>query len=133
MLKRFFFYGLVGWGIEMVWTGAGSLLNGDVTLLGQSNVWMFFIYGCAVFLEPIHDVIARWNWILRGLIWVMIIWGIEYASGLLLYKVLGTYPWYYSDSLSVNGLITISYGPAWFVAGMVFERFHRSLDRYGIA
>jgi hypothetical protein len=133
MLKRFFFYGLAGWGIEMVWTGAGSLISGDLRLAGESNLWMFFIYGSAVFLEPIHHAIARWNFILRGLVWVLIIWSIEYASGWLLYTALGVYPWYYSDSLSVNGLITIAYAPAWFVAGMVFERLHTGLDRLGIA
>ncbi len=133
MLKRFFFYGLAGWGIEMVWTGAGSLLNGDLTLPGQSNLWMFFIYGCAVFLEPLHHAISQWNWFLRGLLWVLVIWSIEYASGFLLYKVLGAYPWYYSDSLALNGLITFAYAPAWFVAGLIFEMLHKSLDRYRIA
>lgn len=133
MFKRFFFYGLAGWGIEMVWTGMHSLFSGDLTLLGQSNLWMFFIYGCAVFLEPLHHAISRWNWPLRGLLWVIVIWTIEYASGLLLYKLLGAYPWYYSDRLAVNGLITISYAPAWFVAGLIFEKFHKSLDEFGIA
>jgi uncharacterized membrane protein len=134
MLKRFIFYGLAGWGIEMFWTGMGSLLlNGDPTLSGYSNLWMFFIYGSAVFLEPLHHRISRWNWLLRGLFWVLVIWTIEYASGFLLYKVLGAYPWYYSDKLAVNGLITFAYAPAWFVAGLIFEKFHRSLDQYGIA
>lgn len=133
MLKRFFFYGLAGWGIEMVWTGAGSLISGDLRLLGESNLWMFFIYGSAVFLEPLHHAIARWNFLLRGLVWVLVIWSIEYASGWLLYTVLGVYPWYYSDSLSVNGFITIAYAPAWFIAGMVFERLHKGLDSYRIA
>lgn len=133
MFKRFLFYGLAGWGIEMVWTGMHSLVGGDLTLPGQSNLWMFFIYGCAVFLEPLHDAISRWSWLVRGLIWVVVIWCIEYASGLLLYKVLGAYPWYYSDKLAINGLITLAYAPAWFVAGLIFERFHRSLDAYGIA
>jgi len=117
----------------MVWTGMHSLFSGDLTLPGQSNLWMFFIYGCAVFLEPLHDAIAGWNWMLRGIVWVIVIWIIEYASGSILYNVLGAYPWYYSDRLAVDGLITLAYAPAWFVAGLIFEKFHRSLDRYGIA
>ncbi len=133
MLKRFLFYGIFGWGIEIIWTGLGSLLGGDLRLLGHSNLWMFLIYGCAVFLEPIHHTIARWPWLLRGLLWVLLIWCIEYSSGLLLYLVLGVHPWYYTDRFAVNGLITLAYAPAWFVAGMVFELLHGNLDRYGVA
>jgi hypothetical protein len=133
MLKRYFFYGLVGWGIEIIWTGAHSLISGDLRLLGQSNIWMFFIYGCAVFLEPIHHAIKGWHFMARGLLWIIIIWSIEYASGWLLYTILGVYPWYYSDFLAVNGLITFAYAPAWFIAGMVFEGLHKGLDNIGIA
>lgn len=133
MIKRFFFYGIFGWGIEIIWTGLGSLIGGDLRLLGQSNLWMFLIYGCAVFLEPLHHMIAGWNWFLRGLVWVAMIWGIEYTSGLVLYFLLGVHPWYYTDKLAVNGLITLAYAPAWFVAGMIFERLHTSMDSYGIA
>lgn len=133
MIKRFFFYGIAGWGIEIIWTGVGSLISGDLRLLGHSNLWMFFIYGCAIFLEPIHHAIARRHWFFRGVLWVLLIWCIEYASGFLLHTILGVYPWYYTDRLSVNGLITLAYAPAWFVAGIVFERLHRALDNYGIA
>ncbi|HBR01368.1 MAG TPA: hypothetical protein DD738_02020 [Ruminiclostridium sp.] len=133
MIKRFFIYGIAGWGIEIIWTGIGSLFDGDLRMMGYSNLWMFFIYGCAVFLEPIHHAIEHWHWFLRGALWVAIIWAIEYGSGWLLYSLLGVHPWYYTDGLSVNGFITLAYAPAWFIAGMVFERLHRMLDRYRIA
>lgn len=133
MIKRFLLYGIAGWSIEIVWTGMGSLISGDLRLLGQSNLWMLPIYGLAVFLEPIHHAIIRWPRIFRGLAWVILIWGIEYLSGFILYTILGVYPWYYTDKLAVNGLITLAYAPAWFVAGMIFERIHKTLDNYGIA
>ncbi len=133
MMKRFFLYGIAGWGIEIIWTGIGSFISGDLTLLGHSNLWMLFIYGCAIFLEPIHHAIAHRNWFVRGVVWVLLIWSIEYTSGFLLHKILGVYPWYYTDRLAVNGLITLAYAPAWFVAGIAFERLHRALDNYGIA
>ena len=133
MIKRFFLYGIAGWGIEIIWTGIGSLIGGDMRLSGYSSLWMFFIYGSAVFLERIHDFIARWPWMIRGIIWVLLIWSIEYTSGFLLDSVLGIRPWYYTDRLAVNGYITLAYAPAWFVAGIAFERLHRSFDRLGIA
>lgn len=59
MFKRFFFYGLAGWGIEMVWTGMHSLVGGDLTLPGQSNLWMFLStdvqYSSSLCMMPFQD------------------------------------------------------------------------------
>ncbi len=133
MAKRFFFYGLAGWGIEIIWTGMGSLLSGDIKLTGNTSLWMFFIYGLAVFLEPIHDIIRNWRWPVRGLLWVLIIWGMEYAAGLFIKNILGFSVWEYTSGIAVDSLVRLDYGPAWFVAGLVFERFHLLLDSYGVA
>ena len=132
MMKRFLIYGIAGWGMEVFWTGLSSLINGDLRLAGFSNLWMFFIYGSAVFLEPIHDIISGWRWPVRGFIWVLIIWGIEYTSGLILVSILGIYPWIYRGPLAIDGLVTLAFAPAWFVAGLIFERVHRTIDAYGI-
>ena len=132
MMKRFFIYGIIGWSMEVLWTGVGSLLSGDLRLLGYSNVWMFFIYGSAVFLESIHDIIYKWKWPVRGFLWMIIIWGIEYSSGLLLLSLLGVYPWRYGGAYAVDGIITLAFAPAWFTAGLFFERVHRALDAYGV-
>ncbi len=132
MLKRFVIYGVIGWGAEIIWTGSGSLIDGDLRLLGYSNIWMFAIYGCAVFLEPVHDIIADWNWVFRGIIWVILIWGMEYASGLLLFTVTGVHPWLYEGQFAVDGLVMLLYAPAWFVAGLAFELIHHKLDAYRV-
>ena len=107
-------------------------MRGDITLEGFTNLWMFFIYGSAVFLEPIHHIISRWSWIARGIIWIVLIWGIEYTSGLVLVSVLGVYPWKYTGPFVVDGLVRLDYAPAWFVAGLVFERIHWALDSYEV-
>ncbi|TYQ16448.1 UNVERIFIED_CONTAM: putative ABC-transporter type IV [Acetivibrio alkalicellulosi] len=133
MFKRFFIYGIFGWGIEIIWTGMHSLLVGDIVMQGYTNIWMFFIYGCAIFLEPLHDIIRNWRWQIRGVLWVIIIWGIEYTSGIILLNILGSYPWYYSSPYAVDNLVRIDYGPAWFLAGMIFERIHQTLDLYKVA
>jgi uncharacterized membrane protein len=128
MIKRFLIYGLIGWCAEIIWTGLDSFVQGDLRLMGFTNLWMFFIYGSAVALEPLHDLISHWRWPARGLFWLMAIWGIEYTSGLILVSILGVYPWYYTDPLAVNGLITLRFAPVWFVAGLFFERIHQTLD-----
>jgi len=126
--KRFLFYGLLGWTIEIIFTGMDSLIRGDLRLTGFTNLWMFFIYGMAVFLEPLHDFIAKWKWPLRGLFWMFLFWGIEYVSGFILVNVLGVYPWYYTDAFAVDGLITLRFAPYWFAAGFLFEKIHSFLD-----
>jgi uncharacterized membrane protein len=133
MLKRLLLYGLIGWCLEIMWTGLESLVQGDLRLLGFTNLWMFFIYGSAVFFEPLHDLISNWRWPLRGLFWLTLIWGIEYLSGLILVSILGVYPWHYTDPLAVSGLITLRFAPVWFVGGLLFERIHRVLDTMEIA
>lgn len=133
MLKRFLIYGLIGWCLEIIWTGLSSLIQGDLRLMGFTNLWMFFIYGLAVFLEPLHDKIAEWRWPVRGFFWLMLIWGIEYLSGLILVNILGVYPWKYTDPLAIDGLITVSFAPVWFVGGLLFEKLHHTLDSWQIA
>lgn len=56
---------------------------------------------------------------------MVIIFGIEYTSGGLLRAVTGASPWNYTGKLySIDGLIRLDYAPAWFAAGLFFERVH---------
>lgn len=130
MIGRFIIYGLLGWCIEILWTGFGSLLKGDVKLTGRTYIWMFFIYGLAVFLEPIHERIVDLNIVLRGGLYTVLIFSAEYCTGWVLKKVLGVCPWDYSECpFSVNGLIRLDYAPAWFVAGLLFEKAHYGIEK----
>lgn len=130
MISRFIIYGLFGWCMEIFWTGIGSLLKGDIKLTGQTYIWMFFIYGLAVFFEPIHENIGHLNIILRGGLYTVLIFIVEYFTGWVLRKVLGQCPWDYSKSrFSVKGLIRLDYAPAWFVAGLLFEKVHYGLEK----
>ncbi len=125
MKYRFLLYGLLGWTMEIVWTGFGSLIRGDFRLQGVSYLWMFPIYGLAVYLEPVHDRIRNFAWSIRGLIWTGIIFSIEFLAGLLLKVTVGIVPWDYSGSFySVAGLIRLDYAPVWFTVGLIFERVH---------
>ncbi len=118
--------------MEVVWTGFGSLMSGDMRLISFTNLWMFFIYGAAVFLEPIHDAIRGWMMPVRGLIWVIIIWGMEYTSGLLIKTFFGVYAWYYTGYFAIDSLVRIDFAPAWFIAGLLFERLHHTLDAHRV-
>ena len=133
MIKRYLLYGIIGWSMEIVWTGLYSLISGNLALGAYTSLWMFFIYGSAVFLEPLHDIIRDWNVILRGIIWVVIIWGVEYTTGKILLGILDVYPWQYFGKFAVEGIVKLDYAPAWFVAGLLFERMHATLDKMKFA
>ncbi|NLK20509.1 MAG: hypothetical protein GX308_00155 [Epulopiscium sp.] len=128
MGKRFIIYGLAGWCMEIIWTGLGSFLNGNVTLEAGTYIWMFPIYGLAILLEPIHNKIRKWPVIIRGGVYTALIFFIEYLTGWALQRLIGACPWDYSGtSFSVNGFIRLDYAPAWFVASLVFEKLHDGL------
>lgn len=133
MIKRLFIYGLLGWCMEIIWTGFHSLLTGNLQLHAYTSLWMFLIYGSAIFLEPIHDIIKDWRWPVRGFLWIILIWGIEYTSGLIIFSLLKVYPWFYTGAFAVDNLVRLDFAPAWFLAGLIFERVHKFMDSYDIA
>lgn len=130
-IYRFFIYGLIGWCIEIIWTGFSSMLEGDWSLTGTTYLWMLPIYGLGILLEPIHDHIRNRPWFLRGLIWLALILLIEFSTGGTLALTVGSCPWDYSGKIpySVLGLIRLDYAPAWFVLGLLFERLHDWLKK----
>lgn len=132
MLVRFFIYGLLGWCFEVFSTAVTEKALGkqsDWRLVGHSYLWMFPIYGLLAPLgEPVHDALRSHFWLLRGLIYVLGIWAVEFATGWLLRKLIGRCPWDYSNfRWNVQGLITLEYAPVWFVLGLGFERLHHAL------
>lgn len=91
---------------------------------------MFPVYGGgALLLEPLYRLIASQPWIVRGMVWTVAIFAIEYGAGWLIRKTVGRCPWDYRGApLSVSGLIRLDYAPAWFVLGLLFERLYLTLS-----
>jgi uncharacterized membrane protein len=130
MWKRYIIYGFLGLLAEVFWNGFGAMIKGDVLLRGTTCIWMFPIYGLAVFLEPVHYRIKHLPLIVRGGIYMFIIFAVELFSGLLLRWILGACPWNYTnESLSIFGIITLSYAPVWIVVGLMFEKIHDTIVR----
>ena len=53
MKRNFLLCGSLGWCLEVFWTGLHSLLNGQPTMMGQTSLLMFPIYGCAAVIAPL--------------------------------------------------------------------------------
>lgn len=130
MKIRFFIYGLTGWVAETLFTGFGSLLRGDLTMRAWTYIWMFPIYGLMVLLEPVHNRIRNLPVVLRGGVYTILIFGIEYTTGWMLRGLIGRCPWNYGmGPYTIDGLINLSFIPFWFLGGLLFERLHDFLTR----
>lgn len=127
-LRRYIIYGLIGICLEIFWTGFESLLHSNYAMEAKTSIWMFFIYGLAVFFEPIHHKTKRTNPMIRGLLYMIVIYTVEFLTGGILKLLLGVCPWNYTDWGSVYGLITLSFMPVWAALGFIFEGIHRGLD-----
>ena len=109
--------------MEIIWTGIWSLINGDWRMMSTTSIIMFPIYGLAILLKPLYDIMVDLPIVFRGGIYVIFIFMAEYFFGIMLTK-LGACPWNYSDArFNVNGLIRLDYAPAWFAVGLIFESF----------
>lgn len=121
-MMNFIYFGLIGFIMEILWTGFCSLINGDLTMKSTTSLWMFFIYGLAVFLEPLFVLLAGVPIIVRGMVYMALIFSAEYATGYFLERSIGRCPWNYGNgSFSVYGLIRLDYMPIWFAVGLFYE------------
>lgn len=120
-LKAFVYCGLTGWCIECAYTGFKQLLIGNMKLIGTTSLWMFPIYGLAVFIIPIYENIRNLNFFLRAIIYGTLIISVEYITGSIL-KLFDCCPWSYSMvATGYDGLIRLDYFPLWMMAGLLFE------------
>jgi uncharacterized membrane protein len=130
-MLRFLSYGVFGWCAEIVWTAAygvvGAIAAGrrlDARLMGHTYLWMLPIYGGGGLLfEVVHGAIAPYPWAVRGAIYMVGCFVVEYISGWLIKVASGTIPWDYSERRwHVHGLIRLDYAPVWFCFGLLLER-----------
>jgi hypothetical protein len=120
-------YGLLGWAMEVGFTGIGAVLDPKQRswrLMGHSYLWMAPIYGSAAYLyEPVRDRLRgrpRWQ---RALAYGAGFIAAEYASGMALRRLTGTIPWDYTGHgpLVIHGATRLDYFPLWAGLGLLME------------
>ena len=121
-MKNFVKCGLTGWCMEIIFTSMNSLRRRDMTLKGNTSLWMFPIYGCAAVLAPISRLVCRRSVWFRGITYMSLIFCMEFLTGKLLARR-ASCPWDYGRSRwNVSRLIRLDFAPFWFGAGLLFER-----------
>lgn len=132
MIIRYIIYGLLGMNMEIFWTSLSGIGSTSNNLIGHTSVWMFFVYGLAVFvLEPVHNLIIDQNWFFRGCVYTTLIFVIEFVAGSAL-RMFNVEAWNYTNDLAVLGLIRLDYAPAWFAVGFIFEFLYNFLYKYNV-
>jgi uncharacterized membrane protein len=95
---------------------------------------MFPVYGLAAFLfEPLHDALRSLVWPIRGLLYVVGFYAVEFTTGWLLKLITGKCPWDYSSSkYHFHGFIRWDYAPLWIFFCFMLEKLHDFLLRIQI-
>ena len=128
MITRFLLFGVIGWCLEILWTGFGSLIRGDFRMTSRTSIWMFFIYGTGALFQPLIYNLLKYPLFIRGSIYVLCIFLAEFIFGYIMSRAQAC-PWDYSHAkLNVMGIIRLDYAPVWFAVGILFEYAHLRLD-----
>jgi uncharacterized membrane protein len=124
--RRFFKYGVVGWLLEVVMTGASSVLARDTAATARTFLWMLPIYGTGgLLLERVRARVRDWPRGARAGAYLPVIYGVEFVSGLILREVLGHCPWDYRRHVrDPSRLVQPSYAPLWYAVALLFEPVH---------
>ena len=120
--KNFLKCGLIGWCLEILFTSLAELARGNFTLIGTTSLWMFPIYGTGALIGPLSHVLKRYSTAFRGIIYMLLIFVVEFLSGRFLtnHKIC---PWNYAKSgWNIREVIRLDYAPWWFLTGLLFER-----------
>ena len=124
---RFFLYGLLGWCVECFFTSVVDLASGagDLRLKGYSYLWMHPIWGAGILAsERLCPALRRAGLgrFARVLVYMVLCFAVEYASGAALRATIGYCPWDYAGATwSVHGLIRLDYAPFWALCGYLGE------------
>ena len=81
--RNFLICGLTGWCMEILFTSMDALRRREMTLKGNTSLWMFPIYGSAALLKPICTLLKNRPVWLRGTTYMSLIYSMEYITGRL--------------------------------------------------
>jgi uncharacterized membrane protein len=123
-VRRFVKYGVVGWLLEVVMTGASSMVIArDTSASARTFLWMLPVYGTGgLLIEKVWWRVRHWPRFARAGSYLPVIYLVEYVSGRVLRRLLGECPWDYRRRVSdPSQLVQPAYAPLWYVVALLFE------------
>ena len=105
-----------------------------ITFYGQASLYMFFVYGliCVVGLEPAYRWMKKKGFpiVLRGIVYMFVILGMECLLGWILYWITGYKIWYYGGWGSFPVFTSFAIAPMWFICGLISENVINVFDSF---
>jgi hypothetical protein len=140
---RLLFYASLGVASEVVFSAIcarlGIMLTPDFDdaearagwrLKGHSFVWMLPIYGFGLLLfERVHDLLRAEPWLVRGLVYVAVLYAIELGASILLVRLTGARVWRWIGRGALGGHVHLAMAPLWLAAALALEPLHDALVR----
>jgi len=138
-LENLFFFvtfGIIGVAMEVFFTAITSVIRKEKNraMKGYSSLWMFFIYGSVYFVILFgRTYFSQYNFFLRGLIYLPLIYAIEFTSGFIL-KKFKAIPWNYREDKNTKhnfkGIICLEFIPVWYTGGLLLELLYLFLKSH---
>lgn len=114
--------GIAGWCLEIFFTAMHALQKREMALCGTTSLWMFPIYGMGAIIAPLYRLLHRQSIWLRGFLYTLLIFTVEFISGSYLRRK-KCCPWnYHRSPWNVREVIRLDYAPYWFLTGLLLEQ-----------
>lgn len=129
-------FACIGITTEVVFTSLSTLVYNytdhgfvDWALSGKTYLWMFLIYASIPFLFKLFNpLVEKYSFLIRALLGVIVIYIVEFTTGLALEVITGVCPWKYTEGLHIMGYIRLDYFPFWMIFSMIIVYVYQTLD-----
>ena len=123
----FLIFSFLGVGIEVIFSSIHDYMkNKDISLKGRSYLWMFLLYGIwGLIIGPLYNLTKTIPFLLRGFIYLVVIFVGELAYGYLLKLIIKKCPWKYKGRWTIKGIVNFLYLPFWLIFGYISEIIYR--------
>lgn len=129
---RFMIFALMGMLGEVFLGALLQLWSGNFSMHGQSSPWMMLDYGLlGLIVMPLAARMIRLGIPLAGraLVYMVLIYAVEYVSGIIFTWGLGLRVWDYTGiPYNLHGQIMLYSAPLWYGLGLAAEFLNRKVD-----
>lgn len=128
-----FLFAIAGLGLEVIQTAILDYMDKhDFRLMGHASVLYLPFYAVCplAYFTFLHSTLFAWPFYVRGPVYMVSFWIVEYLSMGILRLIFGKSPsedTYKLSRWNVHGLIRLDYGHFWLCFGFIFEWMFRTL------